>query len=77
MSPGLLRAAGLPAAMLTLMIGFVFAVNPRLWGVVGVAAGAVVGLVGAAATVRIYRVTAPSRGGSPETPIRTDGKEDT
>ncbi|MDX1394460.1 MAG: hypothetical protein R3195_08715 [Gemmatimonadota bacterium] len=75
MSSGLLRALGLPAAMLTLMIGFVFAVNPRLWGVVGVAVGTAVAIAGMAATVRIYRVTAPSPDDPPATPIRTDGDD--
>ena len=76
-SPGWLRAVGLPAAMTTVMIGIVFAVNPGIWGIGGLVAGVLATIIGVASVARIYRATGPRRRGeSADSTGRPHGDEE-
>lgn len=54
MNRGLVRMIGLPLAMTIVMCGFVFAVNPQLYGVAVLAGGTVVTVGGLVAIRRLF-----------------------
>jgi hypothetical protein len=64
----LMRALGLPTAMTLVMVGFVFAVNPGLYGTAGLVGGIVTTGLGAVMGKTLFRLTRTPRVGESEVP---------